>query len=126
MLRAGDDIVVTDFDGDPVSVPPGGEPLVDGVERRSPMVDLASLVQSVDHVARIVAKRRPDLAVALDEFIAESTVAVIEGYGELAPVDSRSLRPLRAIQELHEFVYAATVLPRWRYVPEAAIAALYP
>jgi maltokinase len=126
MLRAGDDIVVTDFDGDPVSVPPGGEPLVDGVERRSPMVDLASLVQSIDHVARIVAKRRPDLAVALGDFIAESTVAVIEGYGELAPVDARALRPLRAIQELHEFVYAATVLPRWRYVPEAAIAALYP
>jgi maltokinase len=123
MLRSGDDIAVIDFDGDPVSMPVAG----DGVERRPPMVDLAALVQSVDHVARVVAKRRrPELVGRLDEFIAEATMAVIDGYSELAPVDAALLQPLRAIQELHEFVYAATVLPRWGYVPEAAIVALYP
>jgi maltokinase len=127
MLRSGDEIVVNDFDGDPISVPPGIGAEVDGVERRSPMVDLASLVQSVDHVARVVAKRRrPELIDRLDAFIAVATAAVVDGYRSLAPVDATLLRPLRVIQELHELVYAATVLPRWSYVPEAAIAALYP
>ena len=54
-----------------------------------------------------------------------ATAAVVDAYGEIAPVDTRLLRPLRVIQELHELVYAATVLPSWSYVPEAALAALY-
>ena len=126
MLRRGDDIVVIDFDGDPVSTPPGGFDPADGVERRTAMVDLAALVQSVDHVARVVAKYRPDLAAPLDVFVTAATAAVIDAYGEIAAVDTRLLRPLRVIQELHELVYAATVLPSWSYVPEAALAALYP
>jgi maltokinase len=123
MLRSGDAIVVTDFDGDPVSTAPRDP--ADGVERRSAMVDLAALVQSVDHVARIVAKRRPHVAGPLDDFVAAATVAVVDAYAAIAPVNNHLLRPLRVIQELHEFVYAATVLPRWHYVPEAALAALY-
>jgi maltokinase len=123
MLRSDDAMVVTDFDGDPVSTAPRDP--ADGVERRSAMVDLAALVQSVDHVARIVAKRRPDLAGPLDDFVAAATGALIDAYGSIAAVDEYLLRPLRVIQELHEYVYAATVLPRWRYVPEAALAALY-
>ena len=87
MLRSGDDIVVIDFDGDPVSTPPGGFDPVDGVERRPAMVDLAALVQSVDHVARVVAKYRPDLAAPLDEFITAATAAVIDAYGEIAAVE---------------------------------------
>jgi maltokinase len=125
MLRSGDDIVVIDFDGDPVSTPPGGFDPADGVERRSAMVDLAALVQSVDHVARVVAKYRPDLAAPLDEFVRAATAEVVDAYGEISPVDARLLRPLRVIQELHEFVYAATMLPSWSYVPGSALAALY-
>ncbi len=125
MLRSGDEIVVIDFDGDPVSTPPGGFDPADGVERRPAMVDLAALVQSVDHVARVVAKYRPELGAPLDEFITAATAEVIDAYGEIAAVDRRILRPLQVIQELHEFVYAATVLPSWSYVPEAALAALY-
>jgi maltokinase len=125
MLRHGDDIVVTDFDGDPVSETSGGVPLADGVERRSPMVDLAALVQSIDHVGRVVARRRREHAAEVERFVAEATRAALDGYGSLAPVDDSMLRPLQVIQELHELVYAATVLPRWSYVPEAALAALY-
>jgi acetolactate synthase-1/2/3 large subunit len=33
-------------------------------------------------------------------------------------------RALRVAQELHEFRYAATHLPRWMYVPDAALPAL--
>ena len=117
-------IAVTDFDGDPVS--PVGELGSDGVERRSAMVDLASLVQSVDHVARVVARWRPDLGDQVPTFVAAATTRVVEAYAEVAPIEPQLLKPLRAIQELHELVYAAHVLPRWRYAPDAALATLYP
>ena len=54
-LRAGDRLLITDFDGNP---------LADSAERRlpqSPLIDVASMVQSIDHVGRIVVTRRhPD------------------------------------------------------------------
>ena len=103
-----------------------GELGSDGVERRSAMVDLASLVQSVDHVARVVARWRPDLGDQVPTFVAAATTRVVEAYAEVAPIEPQLLKPLRAIQELHELVYAAQVLPRWRYAPDAALATLYP
>ena len=117
-LRAGDRLVITDFDGNP---------LADSAERRlpqSPLVDVASMVQSIDHVGRIVVKRRrPDRAHAVDEFIAAATDAALVAYG---PVDRNLLHALRVAQELHEYRYAATHLPRWMYVPAAALPALLP
>ena len=127
LLRGGQsdgEILVTDFDGDPVTAP--RDVGWDGVERRSAMVDLASLMQSVDHVARVVARWRPDLAEQVGPFVAGASDRVVEAYAELGTVDERVLKPLRAIQELHELVYAAQVLPRWRYAPDAALASLYP
>jgi maltokinase len=127
VLRRHDDLVVTDFDGTPVGV--GGDG--DGV-LRTPLVDLASLVQSVDHVGRIVARRRPELAGAASETAAEAVAAVIAAYGRAGPVDHvhrvdhAVLDALRTTQELHELVYAAEHLPRWPYVPDAALAARYP
>jgi predicted trehalose synthase len=38
--------------------------------------------------------------------------------------DEELLGPLRVAQELHEFVYAASYLPGWRYVPDRSLAAL--
>jgi len=40
--------------------------------------------------------------------------------------DERLLRPLEVAQECHEYVYAARFLPRWRYVPDLAMQALFP
>lgn len=119
VLRWRDRLVVIDFDGNPVDGP-GHD------ARRSPMVDLASIVQSVDHVGRVVARRRPDLEPAVADFIAEATAAVVSSYGRLGPVDTELFTALRTAQELHELVYAHRHLPRWRYVPEAALAALHP
>jgi hypothetical protein len=34
------------------------------------------------------------------------------------------LQALRVAQELHEFLYAATHLQRWMYVPDAALPGL--
>lgn len=115
-LRAGERLVITDFDGNP---------LADSAERRlpqSPLVDVASMVQSIDHVGRIVVKRRhPDRAADVDVFIAAATAAALDAYG---PVDAALLRALRVAQELHEYCYAATHLQRWMYVPDAALPAL--
>jgi maltokinase len=122
VLRSRDALLVTDFDGSPVTACPGRP----GGGMRSAMVDLASLAQSVDHVGRVVAKRRPDLAYAVDEFLAEAVPTVISSYARAAAVDERLLDALRTVQELHEYVYAAMHLPRWGYVPDAAMAALHP
>ena len=115
-LRAGDRLVVTDFDGNP---------LADSAERRlahSPLVDVASMVQSIDHVGRIVVKRRhPSRGAEVADFIAAATTAAVGAYG---PVDTAKLHALRVAQELHEFRYAAIHLPRWMYVPDAALPAL--
>ena len=115
-LRAQDQLVITDFDGNP---------LADSRERRlpqSPLLDVASMVQSIDHVGRIVVKRRhPWRGAEVEDFIAVATAAALAAYG---PVDAAKLHALRVAQELHEFRYAATHLQRWMYVPDAALPAL--
>ena len=118
-LRTGDRLLLTDFDGNP---------LAKGAARllpHSPLVDLAALLQSIDHVGRIVVKRRhPDRTEEVDRFIAAGVAAALESYRNLHPVDDRFLRALRVTQELHEYCYAAHRLPRWLYVPDAALPAL--
>jgi len=112
-LRAEDRLVITDFDGNPLS---------DSRERRlpqSPLIDVAAMLQSIDHVGRIVVKRRhPWRGGEVDDFIEVATAAALTAYG---PVDTAKLHALRVAQELHEYRYAATHLPRWMYVPDAAL-----
>jgi maltokinase len=123
VLRAGDMLVLNDFDGDPVTA--AGQHLL----RRSPLVDLAALLQSFDHVGRIVVRRRlPDRQAAVDTYISAAVAAAREVYAaetrtDLAAVE-QELYALRIIQELHEMIYAHRSLPRWMYVPEAALTAL--
>lgn len=118
-LRAGDRLVITDFDGNP---------MVDPAHRRlpqSPLRDLASLLQSIDHVGRIVVKRRhPHREADVEGFVAAAITAAHDAYAARHPVDESLLMALRVAQELHEFHYAATHLPRWMYVPDAALPAL--
>jgi len=115
-LRSSDVLLLTDFDGNP---------LADPVERRlpqSPMKDLAGLLQSIDHVGRIVVKRRhPDRAAEVRTLVSAAVAAARSAYAEVHPVDDSVLRALRVAQELHEYLYAATALPRWMYVPHAAL-----
>jgi maltokinase len=114
-----DGLAVSDLDGDPL-----GSGALDGPPAR----DVASLVQSLDHVGRIVERRR---GTSVGAWIAAASEQCLGSYGdELALRDAASLfdeellRPLRVAQELHEFVYSATSLPGWRYVPDRALAAL--
>jgi maltokinase len=112
-------LAVSDLDGDPLGT---------GTLAGPPVRDVASLVQSLDHVGRIVERRR---GVPVAAWIRDASDACLEAYrAELADhgasslFDERLLRPLRVAQELHEFVYAAEFLPEWRYVPDAALPAL--
>lgn len=118
-LRAGDRLLVTDFDGNP---------LANGAARllpHSPLVDVAALLQSIDHVGRIVVKRRHRNRVEdAERFIAAGVTGALESYRNFFPIDDRLLRAFRVTQELHEYCYAAHRLPRWLYVPDAALPAL--
>lgn len=120
VLRSGATMLVTDFDGDPLADAPARH------RRRSSMVDMASLVQSVDHVGRVVGYRNRAMVGPADELVTEAAGALVGAYRRTRSVDDTVLRPLRTIQELHEHVYAATMLLRWSYVPDRALAAMYP
>ncbi|TRW79703.1 aminoglycoside phosphotransferase [Mycolicibacterium sp. 018/SC-01/001] len=125
ILRSRDELFVTDFDGNPV---------LNAIERTRPIpaaVDVAGMVQSLAHVA-IVARRYTDLdtgalravegatrRVFLDAYATRLRAA---GQGHL--FDPRPLRALRLIQVMREMIYAAQHLPRWMYVPDAALPAL--
>lgn len=125
ILRAGATLWVTDFDGNPLADASGAR------RHQPPEIDLASLMQSVDHVARVAHRRRPDVASGVvDDLAAAGADEVLAGY--LAALDyspagvpnQRLLTALRVGQELHELVYAARHLPHWRYVPAAALPSL--
>ena len=123
LLRSATVLVVNDFDGNPVAAPSERHRM------RTTMADLASLIQSVDHVGRIVERRRPEHTEAIEAFIAAATAQVQSAYAQVRPLragDEILLAALRTIQELHEFVYAARSLPRWLYVPDLALTAMFP
>jgi maltokinase len=120
--------VFTDFDGNPVLAL---------AERRQPQPaarDVAGMLASLDHVGRVVVKRTEGIdADAVAEWIGTAEAAFLDSYqhelhtlGRAELFDVRLLRGFRAEQECREFVYAARHLPHWRYVPDAALAAMYP
>jgi maltokinase len=116
-------LALNDFDGNPVMDPADRHAL------RSPLVDLASLLQSIDHVGRVVNNRHrhteADVAVFIDEAI-RAALAAYELTRPLSDIDREVLSALRVVQELHELVYSARSLPRWLYVPDAALTAMFP
>jgi len=117
-LRVGDRMLLTDFDGDPLDAVAGRAHLLP-VER-----DVAALLQSIDHVGRIAARRRPGRDVTA--FIEPAIAAAADAYRSARPLDERLTFALRVGQELHEYAYAATRLPIWTYVPDEATLALFP
>lgn len=125
VLRSGGRFVVTDFDGNPV-LPAG--------ERALPIpaaLDVAGMAQSLTHGA-IVARRYTDLdAARVAEVDAAARTAFLTAYqsrlrglGRDPHLEPMTLRAFRLQQVLREIVYAARHLPRWMYVPDAALPAL--
>jgi maltokinase len=119
---------IVDFDGNPVLNPS---------ERMKPQPaarDVAGMLASIDHVARVVNYRTEGLdprpaAIwiphAQDAFLA-AYQGELGASGQRSLLDDRLLTPLMLDQECREFVYAARHLPHWRYVPDAVLTAIFP
>jgi maltokinase len=127
ILRWSDGYAINDFDGNPVLSP------ADRLAPEPAARDVAGMLQALDHVGRIVRKRREgvdhDRVLA---WIKQAQVAFLDSYrsglaagGRPDLLDERLLKPFRVEQELREFLYAERHLPRWRYVPDAAMPALF-
>jgi len=125
ILRAEGRFAVTDFDGNPV---------LQARERMLPIpaaLDVAGMVQSLSHAA-VVARKYTALAPqALAEVDTQVRTAFLDAYithiGQLGHADLYdpvAVTPFRLQQVLREIIYAARHLPRWMYVPDAALPAL--
>jgi maltokinase len=121
VLRSGHRFVVTDFDGNPVL------PVRQRMLPIPAALDVAGMTQSLAHAAA-VARKYTDLdAGALAEVDAAVRAAFLTAYGaslDGGSLDSNALRAFRLQQVLREIIYAARHLPRWMYVPDAALPAL--
>ena len=120
ILRTEERLFVSDFDGDPLA--PAGE----RTSRASAARDLASMTCALDHVSRVVAHRRSGANDPLAAWRERARDAFLEAYRRDASdlFDERLLSPFEVAQEAHEYVYAARYLPRWAYVPDAAMPAM--
>lgn len=123
ILRTPDGTLrVNDFDGNPLaSAPSRAEP-------HAPARDVASMLAAIDHVGRVVARRRPDTEAVIGPWIERAREAFLaayrEGLGDRRDLlDERLLGPFAVAQEAHEFVYAALYEPGWRAIPDAALPA---
>ncbi len=120
----GASYALTDFDGNPVL------PAAERLRRQPAALDVAGMVQSFVHAGLVVRRHHRDLAVpAVDRAGEAASAAFLDAYrsglGTHADLlDERLLRPFRLQQVCREFIYAATHLPRWSYVPEGALALL--
>lgn len=125
ILRSAGRLLVTDFDGNPV---------LPASERILPIpaaVDIAGMTQSFAHVA-IVARQYTVLdGTALAGADRLARTAFLDAYrrrltetGHADLFDPLPLRAFRIQQVMREIIYAATHLPRWMYVPDAALPAL--
>jgi maltose alpha-D-glucosyltransferase / alpha-amylase len=129
ILVGEDGYRVIDFEGEPL------RPIEERRRLDSPLRDVASLLRSLDHVARSARRRaerraseagrplgRPGLDVdawierARERFIA-AYVAGLRQAGSPYTVDLDLLDAFEVAKESYEFVYAATVLPSWLWAP---------
>lgn len=125
VLRSRGRFVVTDFDGNPV---------LPATQRMLPIpaaVDVAGMAQSLAHtaiVARKYTRLDADTLAEVDALIRaaflDSYTDRLAGLGHADLYDPAPLRALRTQQVLREIIYAARHLPRWMYVPDAALPAL--
>lgn len=125
VLRAGSGpdatYVVTDFEGNPV-VPPAERPLP-----QPSALDVAGLAQSIQHAALVLRRHEPAWPLPVVQEAADACEAeFVASYAAVVPdlVQPALVAGLRVRQVCREFSYAATHLPRWSYVPEAALPAL--
>jgi maltokinase len=113
--------LLTDFDGNPV-VPPGKRAC-----EQPAAIDVASMAQSFLHAGLVVTKHCPSLnADRVVQTALAARATFLDAYRvsmgqQGCLLDERLLRPFALRQICREFIYAATHLPRWSYVPEQAL-----
>jgi maltose alpha-D-glucosyltransferase / alpha-amylase len=134
VLIASDGFRIVDFEGEPLSSPEARR------AHRPALRDVASMLRSLDHVARSARRRakaadggplsRPGLD--LDAWIARARERFLEAYRAYplegvarADVDPDLLHAFEVDKELYEFAYAATYLPAWLYAPTEGMRALF-
>ena len=117
-------VVALDFEGDPTL------PTEDRRRSASPLVDVAGLLLSLDHVA-VAAARRHGFGAFTRKALAWSRAAraaVLAAYEEAGPPgpapDLALLRALEVEREWREARYAADVLPEWLYAPRLILPEL--
>lgn len=128
VLRGPFGYAVNDFDGNPVLS------VAERQELQPAARDVAGMVQSLDHVGRIVTHRMGEItAEGVDVWIAAAQETFMHTYrvglqdrGLLDLLDERLLVAFRVEQECREVIFAERHLPRWRYVPDAAMQSLFP
>ena len=117
VLRASRGLVVIDFEGDP------SLPLAERSRERSPLVDLASLLLSLDHAACAAAQRQASFD--WRAWSSKARAACMSGYeDQVGAVDRELLRALEVAKEIRELVYALRWLPEWLYAPRTVLPAL--
>jgi maltose alpha-D-glucosyltransferase/alpha-amylase len=134
VLIAADGFRIVDFEGEPLS------PADARRAHRPALRDVASMLRSIDHVAR-TARRRAEASKAgplehvgldLEAWIRRSRDRFLEAYraGLLErriwmDIDPDLLHAFEVDKELYEFAYAATYLPTWLYAPTEGMRALF-
>jgi maltokinase len=113
---------VNDFDGNPLV------PAEMRTAKDAPARDVAAMACAIDHVGRVVARRVPEAHDALADWIERARAAFLGAYrmeldDDDTLFDGRLLHPFSVVQEAHEYRYATAYVPRWRYVPDAAMPA---
>lgn len=134
VLIAPDGLRIIDFEGEPLSSPD---------ERRAhrpALRDVASMLRSLDHVARSARRRaearnggplvRPGLDI--DAWLRRARERFLEAYRDgllerrvWVDIDPDLLHAFEVDKELYEFAYAATYLPAWLYAPTEGMSALF-
>lgn len=129
VLRWSDGLAVVDFDGNPVVAADG-----DAIRYEPAARDLAQLLRSLDHVARVAIRRTEGIDVgAVLGWLAGARPQLLDAYRDaLARLDASDLldepllRAFEVEQECREIIYAARHLPRWAYAPLGAVEAMFP
>lgn len=133
ILASSDGYAITDLDGNPLASPEERTAL------HPPVRDVASMVRSLDHLARAAQVRLDDdrddheLSRRIGAWINRARQRFLDAYhdrlaaeGAADLFDPRLMLPFEVEEECREFVYAARHLPRWRYAPDLALQAMFP